>query len=67
MELLRSSGLVTVRDVSHELGLSTSTVHTELNFLVGLGLLQRIVLERTVYFQRLESPYWQWCQTLSLK
>jgi predicted transcriptional regulator len=63
-ELLRSKDLVTVRDISHDLGLSTSTVHTELNFLVGLGLLQRIVPERTVYFQRLEGPYWEWCQKL---
>jgi hypothetical protein len=57
--------LVTTSAVVDATGLAYSTVHDELNLLAELGVLQRVVPERQVLFQRLPGPFWDWCSQLT--
>jgi hypothetical protein len=63
-ELLRTDELVSVKDISDATGFAVSTVYGELNLLTDLSVLQRIIPDRTVLYQRLESPFWAWCEIL---
>ncbi len=62
--LLELKEFATVAQVARDSGVASSTVHSELHLLADLGLLQRVTPERKVLFQRLESPFWQWCESL---
>ncbi len=44
---------------------SRSVVHKEVQVLTAIGAVQRIELERAVYFQRTESAFWAFCAELS--
>ena len=45
-------------DVMAKAGVSSSVAHKELAVLAAIGAVQRVELDRSVYFQRIESAYW---------
>lgn len=48
-------------DVVTSAGVSRSVVHKELQVLTKIGALQRVEVERAVYFQRTRSAFWELC------
>ena len=62
--LMAQDGLLTTSAVASASEVAYSTAHEELNLLADLGLLQRVVPERQVLFQRIPSPFWEWCGLL---
>ncbi|MDQ6615411.1 MAG: helix-turn-helix domain-containing protein [Actinomycetota bacterium] len=62
--LLTDDRLVRVNEVADALGLPRSTVHNELHLLADLGTIQRLSGDRSVAFQRIDGPFWRWCEDL---
>jgi hypothetical protein len=66
VEALRDAdGLTTTAAIVKSTGIAYSTVHDELNLMAELGVLQRVIPERQVLFQRLSGPFWDWCSVLA--
>ena len=63
-ELLKEGRLVRVNEVADALSLSRTTVHNELHLLADLGAVQRVTGDRSVAFQRIDGPFWRWCEDL---
>ncbi len=51
-------------DVVASTGASRSVVHKEVQVLTAIGAVQRVEVERAVYFQRAPSTYWVLCDEL---
>ena len=64
MALEDTEGFTTTAAVMKSTGIAYSTVHDELNLMAELGVLQRVIPERQVLFQRLSGPFWEWCSVL---
>ena|SRR5579862_6975445 len=52
------------REIEDLTGVPRSTVHDELNLLADVGLLVRAQPDRTVFYQRADGPFWDWCRQL---
>lgn len=51
-------------DIVTRTGVSRSVVHKEVQVLTAIGAVQRVDVERAVYFQRTKSAYWVLCTEL---
>lgn len=51
-------------DLVDSTGASRSVVHKEVRVLTTIGAVQRVEVERAVYFQRAPSAYWTLCNEL---
>lgn len=51
-------------EVATAANVSLSVAHKELQVLTAIGAIQRVQIDRAVYFQRLESAFWNFCAEL---
>lgn len=52
-------------DIATSAGVSRSVVHKEVRVLTTIGAVQRVDVERAVYFQRTPSAFWDLCSELA--
>lgn len=62
--LSASTTLLTINETALATGIAPSTVHSELHLLADIGALQRIQVGRSVSFQKVDGPFWAWCEEL---
>jgi DNA-binding transcriptional regulator GbsR (MarR family) len=54
-------------DIATSTGVSRSVVHKEVQVLTTIGAVQRVDIERAVYFQRTPSAFWDLCTELAAR
>ncbi len=59
-------GVLSADEVVAKTTSSPATVHHELQVLVMMAALQRVQIERRVYYQRVDGPYWDWVVDLAV-
>lgn len=62
--LLVAPGLLTVDEAARASAVSRTSTHTELVLLAEVGLAKRLVAGRSVAYQRVDGPFWEWIREL---